>query len=167
MSDLGTMTPKTVMARLVRSINAFQDRELSRLGLALTAQQAAILTYVEVAGAKSIGEIAVRIGVNQSVATRLIDRVEDKGLVARSRHPEDRRSVRVSATQEGSRAVAVYLPRINMLKRRLFAGVAGADIETFWQVLTAIENNVTEVLEDDSGDSGDVDGEVAMKESKR
>jgi MarR family transcriptional regulator for hemolysin len=143
MQHLASMTPKTVMARLVRAINALQDRELARLGIDLTAQQAAIVTYVELDGPKPIGEIAVRVGVDQSVATRLVDRLESKGLVARGRAVEDRRAVLVSASRAGSRAVAVAVPRINALKQRVFTGIDDADIEAFWRVLTTIENNIT------------------------
>jgi len=142
------------MARLVRSINALQDRELSRLGVDLTAQQAAVVTYVELEGAKSIGEIAERLGVNQSVATRLIDRLEGKGFVVRSRHSKDRRTVQVAASREGSSAVGVVLPVINELKQRLFAGVDDADIDAFWRVLTALEKNVADVSEGVSDESG-------------
>ena len=147
MQRLTTMTPKTIMARLVRAINALQDRELARLGLDMTAQQAAIVTYVEIKGPKTIGEIAVRIGVDQSVATRLVDRLESKGLVARSRALEDRRAVLVSASSEGSRAVAAAVPTINALKRQVFTGIDNADIEAFWRVLTAIENNIVAMSE--------------------
>ena len=148
MSDLGSITPKTVMARLVRSINALQDRELSRLGIDLTAQQVAIVTFVETEGAKSIGEIAARIGVDQSVATRLVDRLEDKRILVRTRHPGDGRSVQVSNTREGSRAAAVSIPAIDRLKRRVFAGVPEGDIEVFWRVLAMIEANVTAASSD-------------------
>jgi MarR family transcriptional regulator for hemolysin len=145
MTDLNSMAPKTAMARLVRSITVLQDRELSRAGVDLTAQQAAIVAYVDVEGAKSIGEIAARIGVDQSVATRLVDRLEAKRFVARTRDPQDGRMVNVVATEQGSRATAVSLPVINALKQRLFSGVGDADTEVFWRVLTTIENKVSEV----------------------
>jgi DNA-binding MarR family transcriptional regulator len=149
MSDLNTIAPKTAMARLVRAITALQDRELSQLGLDLTAQQAAIVAYVDAEGAKSMGEIAARIGVDPSVATRLVDRLETKGHAARSPHSEDRRAVQVSTTPEGSRVVAVAVPAINALKSRIFAGIADAEIEVFWRVLGAIESNVAAAAEED------------------
>lgn len=147
MVNLGSMSPKTAMARLVRSINALQDRELLRLGVDLTAQQAAIVTYLELEGAKSIREITARIGVAQSVTTRLVDRLEAKGVIVRTPHPDDGRAVRVSTTDEGSRAVATYLPMIDALKKRVFAGVEDADLEVFWNVLKMMETNVTEASE--------------------
>ncbi len=103
------------------------------------------MAYVDVEGAKSIGEIAARIGVDQSVATRLVDRLEAKRFVARTRDPQDGRMVNVVATEQGSRATAVSLPVINALKQRLFSGVGDADTEVFWRVLTTIENKVSEV----------------------
>ena len=143
MPDLDWMTPKTVMARLVRSISALQERELSRLGIDLTAQQAGIVAYVEVEGGKGIGEIAARIGVDQSVATRLVDRLAAKGFLVRMRHPIDGRAVQVVTTEVGSSAVDVFLPAIEALKLEVFAGIAETDLDVFWKVLTELENNVS------------------------
>lgn len=159
MPVLDWMTPKTVMARLVRSISALQEGELSRLGIDLTAQQAGIVAYVEVEGAKSIGEIATRIGVDQSVATRLVDRLEAKGHLLRTRHPVDGRAVQVLTTEVGSSAVDVFLPAIEALKQRVFAGVRETDLDVFWRVLTELENNVT-------GWAGSAEGTLAASEPK-
>jgi len=61
-------------------------------------------------GAKSVGMACAAVGA-QTVArlpdlTRLLDRMEDAGLVTRIRGEEDRRVVRVKATAKGLRLLA-------------------------------------------------------------
>jgi DNA-binding MarR family transcriptional regulator len=52
----------------------------------------------------TIGALADRLGLAESSATRLVDRLETLGLVSRTRRPEDRRSVAVELTLAGRRA---------------------------------------------------------------
>lgn len=51
-------------------------------------------------------QIADNIGVDRSAVTRLVDRLEKKGMVARSFDGLDRRSIQIVMTPEGRRLVA-------------------------------------------------------------
>ena len=51
-------------------------------------------------------EIARRSGVSQATITSLIDKLEARGLVTRRRSVQDRRLIRVAATDEGRRLLA-------------------------------------------------------------
>lgn len=52
-----------------------------------------------------IGAIARRFSIAPATASRIVDNLEKKGLVKRSRDEEDRRSVRVELTTAGRRTV--------------------------------------------------------------
>ncbi len=66
-----------------------------------------VLVQLEEAGqGVPMNEIASRILASKSGLTRVIDRMEDAGLVRRERPPDDRRVVLVSATPEGLEALA-------------------------------------------------------------
>ena len=58
----------------------------------------------EVGGACRMSELAGRILASKSGLTRVIDRMEEAGLVRRERPPEDRRVILVHMTPEGAAA---------------------------------------------------------------
>lgn len=63
--------------------------------------QARTLIHLSVAGRRRMGELAEDLGVKLPTATRIVDRLVERGLVARSSCEDDRRVVWVRATAEG------------------------------------------------------------------
>jgi DNA-binding MarR family transcriptional regulator len=57
-------------------------------------------------GGLRIGELAGRVGIDDTTATRLVDRLEEMGLVARQSEPGDRRATTVALTPAGEELVA-------------------------------------------------------------
>jgi DNA-binding MarR family transcriptional regulator len=55
--------------------------------------------------ADSQRELAERLGINQTIMVRLIDRLEDAGYVTRTRNPANRRSYVLSLTPSGRKAL--------------------------------------------------------------
>ena len=82
-----------------------------------------------------VSELAHRAGTRRSTFTGVLDRLEQRGLVERRPHPDDRRSLLATLTASGratQRGVA-----------RAFAGlernIPAADAAAFDRVLTALE----------------------------
>lgn len=71
----------------------------------VTIPQHRVLVLLDDNGPLGVGAIATELGVNPSNATRLCDRLERLGLIARSRSDEDRRAVLVDLTAAGRRLV--------------------------------------------------------------
>ena len=71
-----------------------------------------------------VGELAARVGVDETTATRLVDRLEQLGLVERRPLEEDRRATLVALTAAGD---------------ALVAEVAAQRQEFFGEVLAALE----------------------------
>jgi DNA-binding MarR family transcriptional regulator len=69
---------------------------------AITKQELSAIGILGVRGACRIGEIAELLGVSQSAATPIVDRLESSDLVHRSRGHDDRRVWFVELTQEGN-----------------------------------------------------------------
>jgi DNA-binding MarR family transcriptional regulator len=68
----------------------------------------------------SIGELADREHLPASAATRIIDRLEEAGLVERRANPRDRRGVNLALTPEGRHVLAERRRSVNAwLARRL------------------------------------------------
>jgi DNA-binding MarR family transcriptional regulator len=75
-------------------------------------------------GALRIGELADGVGVDDTTATRLVDRLEDFGLAERRIDSDDRRATTVELTQVGE---------------QLVAELAGERQQFFCDVLAALE----------------------------
>ena len=69
-----------------------------------------------------VGELAARIGIDDTTATRLVDRLEATGLVERRQLPSDRRVTVVGLTAEGTALVEQVAAR----RQRFFADVLAA-----------------------------------------
>lgn len=94
---------KSLMSNLVT------QRTQDELGI--TGTQASMLFMVAVGKCSTAAELAREFAIDASAVTRLLDRVEKRGLLSRVRSMEDRRVVRLELTDEG-RAIAEKLPAI-------------------------------------------------------
>lgn len=83
----------------------FHDSIAQRLGLHGT--DGKTMSLLDREGPMSASEIARRTGLAAASVTNLIDRLEQKGFVRRTRDPKDRRAVVVEPTPEG---VAKFVP---------------------------------------------------------
>ena len=71
-----------------------------------------------------ISELAHKVGLNQSSATRLVGRLEDKGLAIRDTCPDDGRGVYAVATDKGFNSIAKIREPYEAKIRELLGGVA-------------------------------------------
>ena len=86
----------------------------------LTIPQLSALTSLELAGALSHRELAEVARIQPPTLTRIVAKLEDRGLVQRSPHPTDGRQVILSATESGRAVVAeTKRARDEWLARRL------------------------------------------------
>jgi DNA-binding MarR family transcriptional regulator len=79
------------------------DEELAKLEIS-AAQFIVIATLALSDGPTSASELCRGISYDAGAMTRMIDRLETKGLINRNRRPDDRRVVYVELTAEGQRA---------------------------------------------------------------
>src|SRR3954454_5585997 len=88
----------------------------------LTFSQLSALTSLQLAGALTPRELADVERVQPPTMTRIVGKLEERGLVARTPHPTDRRQVVLAATEQG-RAVYAQFERVRdeWLAQRLAA----------------------------------------------
>lgn len=82
--------------------------ELEKLDL--TPPQFYVLATIGYAGGLPFGEIGEKMMVTVSNLTGIVDRLEEKGLVARERDAHDRRVIRVRLTEKGSKLYKNTIP---------------------------------------------------------
>ncbi|MGW3985200.1 MarR family winged helix-turn-helix transcriptional regulator [Streptomyces mirabilis] len=97
----------TSLTLLQGQVEAYAERVLRRQhGLALREYLAlAALAHEqsEGGGYLQVGQIAASVGLSQSATSRLVTRMESRGVISRSSHSHDRRNVYLRATEQGLR----------------------------------------------------------------
>lgn len=99
------------LRRIIRAVGLYSRELLRRRNL--TTSQLATLRQLGRHGALSAGEVARGISVSQATVTGIVDRLERRGLVTRSRDSEDRRRVVIDLTEHGRQAVASSPPPLH------------------------------------------------------
>ena len=109
------MTTTAVVEDLIRSLYqlGLVHREIARHALAeLGSQGFTALAVIAKYGPLRIGDVAERLSIDVSVASRQVAALELAGYLRREPDEHDRRVRRVSVTEEGERVLAVLHHRL-------------------------------------------------------
>ncbi|WP_145033707.1 MarR family winged helix-turn-helix transcriptional regulator, partial [Micrococcus luteus] len=88
-------------------------------------------------------ELAWIADKDQANLTKILDILERKHLVRRSRNEEDRRSFLIYITEEGRKLHGELVGRINRLYREeVLAGIPEAELALFSEMLKRINRNI-------------------------
>jgi DNA-binding MarR family transcriptional regulator len=113
-----------ILAAIDRELD--MDRRLGPLGLS-SAQFIVIAQLATAETARSASDLCKGISYDAGAMTRMIDRLESKGLIQRSRSCDDRRMVHLVLTEEG-RAVFPRMREIAMtVANRFLRGFTKAE----------------------------------------
>ena len=96
----------------------------------LTMAQLSALTSLELAGALSPRELADVERVQPPTMTKIVGKLEERGLVARTPHPTDGRQVILSATELGQAVYAQFENTRNEWLASQLAALSPAERET-------------------------------------
>lgn len=110
----------------------------------LTRQQYNVLRILRGAGTGGLPtlEIGDRMIERTPGITRLIDRLEGKGLVERTRCTEDRRQVLCQLTAKGAAAIAELEKPLRARERRIMSGLSETEITRLIRLLDRVRNNI-------------------------
>jgi DNA-binding MarR family transcriptional regulator len=126
-----------MLAALDKELEA--DQSLAALDIS-SAQFIVIATLARADTPKSASDLCKGISYDAGAMTRMIDRLEAKGLIRRNRCSDDRRMVYLELTEEGSRAY----PRM----REISMGVVNRFLRGFTQAeARQLEGYLTRMLE--------------------
>ncbi len=96
----------------------------------LTQNQISVLTSLELAGALTPRELAEAERVAPPTMTKVLAKLEERGLVQRTPHPTDGRQVILSATEAGRAVIAEQRRAKDRWLTRALAGLPAAERET-------------------------------------
>ena len=135
--------------RFIFLIGQARSRLFARLDQSLidaagiTAAQARALYYLLTNDGCPTGDLSRALALDESAATGLIDRLEDKGLVARRAVSSDRSSIGVFLTESGRNAARICLGVTKKLNDTLKEGLSREEIDVFSRVLKKIIRRVS------------------------
>jgi DNA-binding MarR family transcriptional regulator len=87
------------LRRIMRAID-LHSKKLER-SAGLTVPQILVLQCLAEAGQLAVSEVARRVSLSQATVTSILSRLENKGLLTRSRAERDKRMVLVQLTDQG------------------------------------------------------------------
>ena len=97
----GGMEVVTTVMRVHQLLLAAVDEVLDPFGLTFARFELLTLLSFTKEGEMPLGKIGARLQVHPTSVTNAVDRLEREGLVRRSPHPTDRRTVLAAITPEG------------------------------------------------------------------
>jgi DNA-binding MarR family transcriptional regulator len=130
-----------VRTEMLSTLDKALEAEAELAALEISSAQFIVIAALALADSpKSASELCRGISYDAGAMTRMIDRLESKGLIRRSRRLDDRRVVYLELTEEGSRAY----PRM----REVSMGVLNRFLRGFSQVeARQLEGFLTRMLE--------------------
>lgn len=126
--------------QLAREMRTAVDRELSPHGI--TAQQAALVLVTHLKEGCGVSHLADALGTDAAGITRLVDRLEVKGIIARGDSPTDRRAVVVKVTPSGDHLTPELRAAFQRAHERLLDGMGAAEVEQFRALVARLRENL-------------------------
>jgi DNA-binding MarR family transcriptional regulator len=114
-----------LLTQVAQTFRSFSDTFMDRIGLHRA--QATVLCRLFVRDGLTQSEIAEQLGVQGATMTTMLQRMEEAGLVARRRDPDDNRLVRVYLTDAGRRLERDANTQFMKVEEATFAGLSPQD----------------------------------------
>ena len=125
---------RRVVLRLARQLQA------ASTGEGLTPTQASVLGVTAMRGPLSLAELTDIEGLNPTMLSRVVGKLDSMGVIRRLRDPEDFRAARVEVTPEGRQAnQRIAAERAAILSERV-AGLPPEQAAALVAALPALEN---------------------------
>ena len=107
--------------------------------LNLSAAEINALANLGEGGTLNIRQLGERTGTRASTLTSLLDRLENRGYLARELDPADRRSFRLPLTEAGQAVAARALAAIADLERNALSRLDATQLAGYHAVITALQ----------------------------
>ncbi|MDT8992321.1 MarR family transcriptional regulator [Curvibacter sp. APW13] len=145
-------TPEESVGFLMRQIlsNVATQVEAELIHTELTNAQWVPLYKIYNRHASTVAELARVCHMDTGAMTRLLDRLEAKGLVQRQRSDSDRRVVNIALTPAGTEAAQAIPHALSAVQNRALAGFSADEFQQLKQLLRRVLVNARQAGKDDS-----------------
>jgi DNA-binding MarR family transcriptional regulator len=124
---------RAAIGRITRNF----DRQIA--GGGLTHTQFSVLSSVDRRGPLGLSELADIEGINPTMLSRIVGKLEDAGLIARTTDPDDRRAIRVETTAAGAKLRRRLLTERSRLLTQRLDGLPDDEVARLIAALPALE----------------------------
>lgn len=107
--------------------------------------------------------LAAMASLDRSTTSVLVERMLERGYIAKTPHPQDRRRQLLDLTPEGRELLAEVLPRVEKLHHHLLGVLESDDAAEFVRLLAAFVERNEDLIRVDEG----VDGGQSSSSGKR
>jgi len=131
---------RLLLPKLVARLTEAHDHALASTGL--TTKQASILLSCDLQEANTPVDLARLHGLEVSSITRMVERLERKGLLKCVRNREDRRQVIVQITRKGKDALQQALPIASRVAHHAWKGVTKKERVVLEKIAARVMSNL-------------------------
>ena len=131
-----------LLEKTLRQVRKFSQRELQKRDLKISGEQWLVLKHCHEEAGISQRKIAELTFKDPASVTRMIDLLEQRGLIQRKPAKGDRRSHGLYLTEEGTSFVEQVEPLHQEIKKYGLKGISEKDKDTFQQVFHQICENL-------------------------
>ena len=125
---------RRVVLRLARQLNAASREE------GLTPTQASVLGITTIRGPLSLAELTELEGINPTMLSRVVGKLDSFGLIKRLRDPDDFRAARVEVTPSGKRVYERITAQRTAVISESVAGLPAEQVAALVAALPALEH---------------------------
>jgi len=134
-----------VVMRLSRQLNASATHE------GLTPSQASALGLITFRGPLSLSELAGIEGLNPTMVSRIVGKLDELGLISRRQNPQDLRSALVEITDAGRQANERVRGERSKVLSTCFEQLSAADQDAVVTALPALEALAEQLISSAAG----------------
>jgi DNA-binding MarR family transcriptional regulator len=147
-------TPKTPIEGVLHAFTRIGRRLKSKQpGDTIDHSVHVVLFVLRCNGALRLSDLAAKLELDASTASRHVRSLEQLGLVRRSADPDDGRAFRVELTERGAEEWEAASKRRMLLLAQAMDGWTEEDIETFERLMTRFAEGVTSIVDARGGDT--------------
>ncbi|WP_298836313.1 MarR family winged helix-turn-helix transcriptional regulator [Clostridium sp.] len=121
-----------------KMVNMFNERLIP---LGVTRVQWIAMYYLLKYGDLSQHELGERMDIKESTVARLLDRMEEEGLIKRSKAREDKRVTYINLTHKGRERIEELLPEGQKMSKLFSMSITEEEIQVFKRALQKFLGN--------------------------
>lgn len=132
-----------ILLRTARLLRFHLNTVLAEAGLNIGAEQWFILFKLWETPNVQQNALADPVLNDEPNITRMVQALEEQGLVVRTVDESDKRRKRIALSATGEQLMRDFLPQVAEIRRQVFAGIDDEQLEMMISMLHRIDDNVT------------------------
>jgi DNA-binding MarR family transcriptional regulator len=120
-----------LIVKAEQAITSYFRQQLGMEGLTVTPGQTGILYLLEKGGKMRMSELSSSLEMDNSAATRIVDRLERSGFVRRELNLNDRREFHVMITDQGLKEIKKTKSTVRSMNKKIEAEFSEEELEIF------------------------------------